>query len=60
MTRPDAQPTPPAPSATEVEYVRKLSLAILSTLQAKGLLSADEVDAILIAARRAALVPQEA
>ncbi|WP_104990999.1 hypothetical protein [Deinococcus sp. NW-56] len=54
MTRPDAQPTPPAPSATEVEYVRKLSLAILSTLQAKGLLSADEVDAILIAARRAA------
>lgn len=54
MTRPDAQPTPPAPSATEVEYVRKLSLAILSTLQAKGMLSADEVDAILIAARRAA------
>lgn len=54
MTRPDAQPTPTAPSATEVEYVRKLSLAILSTLQAKGLLSADEVDAILIAARRAA------
>ncbi|MCP2013101.1 hypothetical protein L1280_000229 [Deinococcus sp. HSC-46F16] len=55
MTRPDAQAPPqPAPSATEVEYVRKLSLAILSTLQAKGLLSADEVDAILIAARRAA------
>ncbi|MDL2344389.1 hypothetical protein QOL99_09505 [Deinococcus sp. MIMF12] len=52
MTRPSVQPTPPAPS--EVEYVRKLSLAILSTLQAKGLLSADEVDAILIAARRAA------
>ncbi|MPY66056.1 hypothetical protein F8S09_05010 [Deinococcus sp. SDU3-2] len=54
MTRPDAQVPPPAPSATEVEYVRKLSLAILSTLQAKGLLSADEVDAVLIAARRAA------
>ncbi|KEF35559.1 hypothetical protein RDMS_01400 [Deinococcus sp. RL] len=54
MTRPDAQDSSPAPSAPEVEYLRKLSLAILSTLQAKGVLSADEVDAVLIAARRAA------
>lgn len=51
MTRPGA-PTPPSPHDTE--YVRKLALAILSTLQSKGLLSAEDVDAILIAARRAA------
>lgn len=50
MTRPDV-PTPPP---TDAEYVRKLALAILSTLQNKGLLSAGEVDSILIAARRAA------
>ncbi|EYB68324.1 hypothetical protein DEIPH_ctg025orf0198 [Deinococcus phoenicis] len=53
MTRQGA-PTPPPPSPADVEYVRKLSLAILSTLQTKGLLSADEVDTILITARRAA------
>ncbi|MBB5233395.1 hypothetical protein [Deinococcus budaensis] len=62
MTRrdvPPASPSGPAPSSSssETEYVRKLSLAILSTLQSKGLLSADEVDAILIAARRAAQLP---
>ncbi|WP_019585426.1 hypothetical protein [Deinococcus apachensis] len=50
MTRPDV-PTPPP---TDAEYVRKLALAILSTLQNKGLLSPAEVDSILIAARRAA------
>ncbi|BDP41948.1 hypothetical protein DAETH_19170 [Deinococcus aetherius] len=47
-------PTPPLPPLNEAEYARKLALAILSTLQTKGLLSAAEVDAILIAARRAA------
>lgn len=62
MTRRDVPPASPSglsPSGSsgEVEYVRKLSLAILSTLQTKGLLSADEVDAILIAARRAAQLP---
>lgn len=51
MTRQGA-PTPPSP--TDAEYVRKLALAILSTLQSKGLLTPAEVDAILIAARRAA------
>ncbi|WP_034383415.1 hypothetical protein [Deinococcus sp. YIM 77859] len=51
MTRQGA-PTPP--SSNDVEYVRKLALAILSTLQSRGLLSAEDVDAILIAARRAA------
>lgn len=60
MTQRDVPPAAPpgAPSSSgEVEYVRRLSLAILSTLQTKGLLSADEVDAILIAARRAAQLP---
>ncbi|WP_043816780.1 hypothetical protein [Deinococcus maricopensis] len=45
MTRSDAH---------EAQYTRKLALAILSTLQQKGVLSAAEVDAILVAARRAA------
>ncbi|MGI8748656.1 MAG: hypothetical protein ACR2J4_09960 [Deinococcus sp.] len=40
--------------AREVQYTRKLILAILSTLQHKGLLSPGEVDAILLASRRAA------
>lgn len=53
MTRQGA-PTPPPPPPMDTEYVRKLALAILSTLQSKGLLSAGEVDSILIAARRAA------
>lgn len=44
----------PTPPPNEAEYARKLALAILSTLQSKGLLSAAEVDSILIAARRAA------
>lgn len=51
MTRPDA---PPSSTSNDAEYVRKLALAILSALQNKGLLTADEVDAVLIAARRAA------
>ncbi len=36
----------------EAQYTRKLTLAILSTLQHKGILSAGEVDALLMAARR--------
>ncbi|WP_216318162.1 hypothetical protein [Deinococcus aestuarii] len=47
-------PTPPPPPPNEAEYARKLALAILGTLQSKGILSAGDVDAILIAARRAA------
>lgn len=53
MTRKDA-PAPPATPPGEGEYARKLALAILSTLQTKGLLSSSDVDAILIAARRSA------
>jgi len=37
----------------EAQYTRKLTLAILSTLQNKGVLSSAEVDSILLAARRA-------
>jgi len=36
----------------EAQYTRKLTLAILSTLQHKGILSAAEIDALLLAARR--------
>ncbi|MEW6422581.1 MAG: hypothetical protein AB1511_12780 [Deinococcota bacterium] len=53
MTRQGA-PTPPPSHPNDAEYVRRLALAILGTLQSKGLLTADEVDTILIAARRAA------
>lgn len=53
MTRQGA-PTPPPSNPNDAEYVRRLALAILSTLQSKGVLTADEVDTILIAARRAA------
>ncbi|WP_425146134.1 hypothetical protein [Deinococcus sp.] len=38
----------------EARFTRKLVLAVLSTLQHKGLLKAAEVDALLLAARRAA------
>ncbi|MFC4454317.1 hypothetical protein [Deinococcus sonorensis] len=44
-------------------YARKLALAILSTLQHKGVLSAKEVDSILLASKRAAdteFVPTQA
>ncbi len=37
----------------EAQYTRKLSLAILSTLQHKGILSSTEVDQLLLAVRRA-------
>lgn len=37
----------------EAQYTRKLSLAILSTLQHKGILSAAEVDQLLVAVKRA-------
>lgn len=36
----------------EAQYTRKLTLAILSTLQHKGILTAGEIDALLMAARR--------
>jgi hypothetical protein len=36
----------------EAQYTRKLTLAILSTLQHKGILSPGEIDALLMAARR--------
>lgn len=47
-------PSPPVTAAAEDVYSRKLILAILSTLQHKGLLSSTEVDHILVAARRSA------
>ena len=64
---PDA-PTPPTSLAAEeqraadlraaelreAQFTRKLVLAVLSTLQHKGILKAAEVDALLLAARRAA------
>jgi hypothetical protein len=37
----------------EAQYTRKLTLAILSTLQHKGILSSTEVEQLLIAAKRA-------
>ncbi len=37
----------------EAQYTRKLSLAILSTLQHKGILSSTEVDQLLLAVKRA-------
>jgi hypothetical protein len=55
MTRQDGSSlsTPSGPTS-DGDYTRKLALAILSTLQSRGLLSAADVDAILIAARRSA------
>ncbi len=38
----------------EAQFTRKLVLAVLSTLQHKGILKAAEVDALLLAARRSA------
>lgn len=43
-----------APPPNDGEYARKLALAILGTLQSKGILTASEVDSIMLAARRAA------
>jgi hypothetical protein len=37
----------------EAQYTRKLTLAILSTLQHKGILSSAEVEQLLLAAKRA-------
>lgn len=37
----------------EAQYTRKLTLAILSTLQHKGILSSTEVEQLLLAAKRA-------
>ncbi len=47
-------PFPPAPARNEGEYARKLALAILSTLEQKGLLTRTDVDTILHAAHLAA------
>jgi hypothetical protein len=38
----------------EAQFTRKLTLAILSSLQKKGILSATDVDSLLLAARRSA------
>ncbi|MDB5044715.1 MAG: hypothetical protein JWQ08_765 [Deinococcus sp.] len=43
-----------SPPPNDGEYARKLALAILGTLQSKGILTASEVDSIMLAARRAA------
>ncbi|WP_200939648.1 hypothetical protein [Deinococcus sp. Leaf326] len=50
-------PTPTPPPRNEGEYARKLALAILSTLEQKGILSRLDVDTILHAAHRAASPP---
>lgn len=47
-------PTPTPPPKNDGEYARKLALAILSTLENKGLLTRLDVDTILHAAHRAA------
>lgn len=49
--------TPPAPQPhrNDAEYARKLALAILSTLESKGLLSKLDVEAILHVAHRTAV-----
>ncbi|NTY01866.1 hypothetical protein [Deinococcus sp. JMULE3] len=57
MTRPSKQPTPPKDPAVEAEFLRKTVLGILSVLETKGLLSSQEVDGILRAARAAATPP---
>jgi hypothetical protein len=58
----DDRPTPAQPPAAQPPgediYSRKLILAILSTLQHKGLLSSTEVDHIILAARRSAEAAQ--
>ncbi len=38
----------------DATFARKLALALLGVLQDKGVLSEDEVDAVLLAARRSA------
>lgn len=53
-------PTPTPPPRNEGEYARKLALAILSTLEQKGVLSRLDVDTILHAAHRAANPPAPA
>ncbi|WP_199698588.1 hypothetical protein [Deinococcus cavernae] len=47
--------TPPALPKNEAEYARKLALALLSTLESKGLLTKMDVDTILHVAHRAAM-----
>lgn len=47
-------PTPASAPRNEGEYARKLALAILSTLEQKGILTRFDVDTILQAAHRAA------
>lgn len=53
-------PTPTTPPKNEGEYARKLALAILSTLETKGILTRFDVDTILHAAHRAASQPDPA
>lgn len=48
--------TAPKSTTHEGEYARKLALAILTTLETKGVLSQDEVNAILRVAHRSAQV----
>ncbi len=48
-----------SPTSSEAEFTRKLALGILSMLHQKGLLTSDEVDAVLYTARRAAQTQQE-
>ncbi|SEI60412.1 hypothetical protein SAMN04488058_101108 [Deinococcus reticulitermitis] len=57
-----APPTPRDPRngdlKKEVEYLRKLNLALLTLLEKKGVLSETEVQTVLRAAHRAAYPPK--
>lgn len=57
MTGPRKTPAAPKDPAVEAEFLRKTVLGILSVLETKGLLSTQEVDGILRAARAAATPP---
>lgn len=59
MTAPGAQSDPKhADLKKEVEYLRKLNLALLTLLEKKGVLSEAEVQTVLRAAHRAAYPPK--
>lgn len=52
-----ARQDPPKNAQQEAEFLRKMVLGILGTLETKGLLSQAEVDSIIRAARQGAVTP---
>lgn len=52
-----ARQDPPKNAQQEAEFLRKMVLGILGTLETKGLLSPAEVDSIIRAARQGAAAP---